>query len=411
MMSADLEPRSVLLITSSFFPETLGIGRYSTDIAFVLGGMFQNLTVLCETPDEHFVVKSNLAPNFEKTGLGFNSINILRTRKPRSPKISLIGRLLREMSFLFTGLRYFRKISSAPPTLAVSVIPKVSSLLIGIIFKNYFKIPLLVIVQDVSSSALTEVGLSKSKMLAFFAKRVEGFSLKCADKIICISEQMSVFLVEEFAVTESKISIIPNYFIPMNGEKSDPTLRKRDKFIILYSGALGLKQDLQIISSTADSLIEYPEIEFHIYCAGPGFADMDRIQETRPNIFLSPILPEKEYVRALNEASVFLLAEKSTLRNMCLPSKLTTYFAFEKPVIAVVNPESATAFFLEDSSLIVSPESPEKLLSAILSLKNDTSLYYNCVAKSKYLFEKKMYRENAIENYISVIIELTTHTA
>jgi colanic acid biosynthesis glycosyl transferase WcaI len=69
----------------------------------------------------------------------------------------------------------------------------------------------------------------------------------------------------------------------------------------------------------------------------------------------------------LAAADVLLVNERASVRDMSLPSKLTSYFAAGRPVVAAARDDGTTASELRRSAggLLVSPEQPQALLDAI----------------------------------------------
>ena len=56
-----------------------------------------------------------------------------------------------------------------------------------------------------------------------------------------------------------------------------------------------------------------------------------------------PFVPADELPDVLAAADVLLLTERSSVRDMSLPSKLTSYFAAGRPVVAAVRDDGASA--------------------------------------------------------------------
>ena len=73
---------------------------------------------------------------------------------------------------------------------------------------------------------------------------------------------------------------------------------------------------------------------------------------------------------------MLLVHERSTVRDMSLPSKLTSYFAAGRPVVAMVRRDSATAAELERSGagMVVDHTHPADLAVALNELQSNPSL-------------------------------------
>jgi colanic acid biosynthesis glycosyl transferase WcaI len=66
------------------------------------------------------------------------------------------------------------------------------------------------------------------------------------------------------------------------------------------------------------------------------------------------------------------VTQHRSVSDIAFPSKIVTYLAAGRPVIASVNPtgEVAGAMLESEAGMVVTPESPEALLAAILALRN-----------------------------------------
>ena len=67
------------------------------------------------------------------------------------------------------------------------------------------------------------------------------------------------------------------------------------------------------------------------------------------NVQLLPPVPDSEYLPLLRAADVLLVHERSSVVDMSLPSKITSYHAAARPVLAVTSDGSATARELRGS--------------------------------------------------------------
>ena len=78
----------------------------------------------------------------------------------------------------------------------------------------------------------------------------------------------------------------------------------------------------------------------------------------------------------MQASDVLLVNQRASVTNMSLPSKLTSYFASGRPVIAAASADSETASEIEASGagIVVPPADPAALRGAILALKNDPTL-------------------------------------
>ena len=77
----------------------------------------------------------------------------------------------------------------------------------------------------------------------------------------------------------------------------------------------------------------------------------------------------------MQASDVLLVNQRASVADMSLPSKLTSYFAAGRPVVAAVLPDSETAREIQaaQSGYVVSPESPAALRDVLVSLRRNPS--------------------------------------
>jgi colanic acid biosynthesis glycosyl transferase WcaI len=147
-------------------------------------------------------------------------------------------------------------------------------------------------------------------------------------------------------------------------------------FLVLHSGNIGAKQGLETVVQAAHILSNQPGITFKI--VGDGAAKPALMKKAShlnlPNLDFLPVQPKDKFPQVLAAADVLLVHQKGTAIESVIPSKLLTYMASARPIVAGVNPDSETAkaIMLARCGIRVDSEQPEHLAKAILSLRYDS---------------------------------------
>ncbi len=370
--------KKVLLITSNFYPEETGISVYSTDLAVnVLASKYDVsvVTTLPHYPWWHIPQQfSHIQPGTSRV----KGIRIFRLKHYVPKKSTAIGRARMEMSFWRQGKKLCRSLESEKLDLVIAIMPLVSSGLIARHISKKLKIGGIVIFQDLSALGARQAGLSSSKALSSIARFLESRASKWAAKIVVVSRAM---IPEVKKLTRGKVPIliIHNYsvvnpmYVSLN-EARDHLGMEQEQFIILHSGNMGHKQDLQNVVEAAKHLKDNKEVKFLLVGHGNQEAWLKREIHNLENIEIQPLVSAVDFPRLLSSANILLLNESAKLREMSLPSKLTSYLSAGRPVLAAVSAESATSDFLSDCAYIIEPGNPKALVDAILDLKSNTEL-------------------------------------
>jgi hypothetical protein len=284
----------------------------------------------------------------------------------------------------------------------ISIVPSIAAGYAGRFASRKFKVPLFLIVQDLSGVGVAQSGISDKKILNLTAIKVEENLLRAAKKVSCISEEISSYLKHRIPV--DRVSFIPNYRL-----KSIPMLSKsaareelglpEDKFLIIHTGNMGMKQGLENLFPIAHELEKNSNVFFYLVGHGNQEKELANKAQNFSNIFVLPSVDDERYPSLLNSADVLLVCELETQKTMSLPSKIVSYSSVERPILALVPEDGATAKFLGKSSLIFNPFDKPGIVHAIYQLSTDEVFYRGCVQKSRLLKNKIFDRSKASALY------------
>jgi colanic acid biosynthesis glycosyl transferase WcaI len=117
-------------------------------------------------------------------------------------------------------------------------------------------------------------------------------------------------------------------------------------------------------------------------------------------------LPDSHYPLALAAADVLVVNERPSVGDMSLPSKLTSYLAAGRPVLAAVSPDGATARELArtgGAALVVPPGEPAALAAAVRELRDDPERRSRMAAAASLYARRELGREAAMRRLDAVV--------
>ena len=260
--------------------------------------------------------------------------------------------------------------------------------------------PVVLNVQDIQHEAAVHLDLLKNKTVIRVFEALEKFANRTAAKITVIADGFVENLLGK-GVPPEKIELIPNWvdvnFIRPLPKENNPfraAHQLNGKFVVLYSGNIALTQDLRTVIKAAALLRHIPKIVFAI--VGEKQA-LERVEyycqlEEADNVKLLPFQPREQLPEMLAAADVGLVTQKSNVIAFNLPSKIPVLLASGRPIIASVPDTGTAAKAVQQSGggLVVTPEDPKALASAIEGL-------YNNPDKAEMLGHQG--RQYAIEHY------------
>jgi len=176
------------------------------------------------------------------------------------------------------------------------------------------------------------------------------------------------------------------------------------KFTVLYSGNIGLAQDLKTIIKSAKILKDH-DIFFKFI--GDGVCKTEIESLAKP--FLNKIdfhnpMPRKELIRHIKKASLCIVPLKDKkIFESALPSKMFEYMACGKPIIVSIRGDAEKIVNDSKAGMVIEPENAKSLSDAIMKYYLDRD---RCSFEGKNgmtYITKKLSKELLISNLINEI--------
>ncbi|MET9700364.1 glycosyltransferase family 4 protein [Streptomyces sp. NPDC006529] len=360
------------MVSTNYAPEHAGIGPYATQIAEHWANIGHDTHVLAGMP--HYPSWS-LEPEYkgalrrtEKRA----GVTVHRRAHTVPARQTAVKRALFEGSILLHG-------AVAPPRMPKpdAVLAQMPSLAGGVLAARLaarWKVPFVPVVQDLMGAAAAQSGISGGDRAAVIAARAEAYALKRATLVGVIHETF-VDRVVGMGVDPERIRLVPNWsHVPAPAKPRDETRRHLGwapgQTVVLHSGNMGLKQGLDVL---VDAARLDPGVRFVLMGDGSQRGALADLSADVPNLDIIPPAADGEFPDILAAADVLAVTQHAGVLDMSVPSKLTSYFAAGRPVVASVAAGGGTAQEVERSGagVLVTPEDPGALLKAVRALADD----------------------------------------
>lgn len=374
--SVNRQSLRVTILGINYSPEPTGNAPYTTSLAEALVAAGHEVKVITGIPHyPEWKVRAGYSAWTRYETQNGVSITRLKHFVPKHP--SATQRMHMELSF---GARLvFARWGNPDVVLVLS--PALFSSGMAVVRTRFGirKPPIAVWVQDIYSRGITETGTGSGSSARIVAA-VESWILRSADGVVAIHERFRDYMVGSLGLPFGNVSVIRNWTHLTSSPVADrASVRRRfgwmdNDVVLLHAGNMGKKQGLENVVETA-RLAQARGSHVRIVLLGDGnqrgrlesmSADLDRIQ------FIDP-LPGEEFQSALAAADVLLVNELPGVKDMAVPSKLTSYFNSGLPIIAATDEGSVTAAEIATSGggLRVDAADPLALLMAVECLGND----------------------------------------
>jgi len=354
----------IAVVGINYAPETSGIAPYTTEMCEFLASTGADVTVITGVPHyPEWRVTHGYDPK-KVTIETIDQVRIIRVPHYVPPVQSVKNRARYEASFLANGLRATRNIDA---DMVIGITPALADGVIAARLAHRLSVPFGMIIQDLMGAAASQSGISGGSRVARLTGRLERSTVSRADRIAVIAPGFSRALVRQGIPAES-IDWLRNHSHVTASSKTTAQAREalgwpEGKYLVVHTGNQGMKQGLENVIEAARLMPTESAVQFILVGDGNQRSKLEREAEGLDNVTFVDPLSEAVYPDALAAADVLLMNERPGVVDMSLPSKLTSYFAAGRPVVAAVSPAGETAHELEraGTTAIVASGAPAEL--------------------------------------------------
>ncbi len=371
--------RRVLIIGINYRPELTAVGPYTAGLAETLAARGDEVTVLTGLPHYPAWRIARGTPRALLRRETIRGVTVIRAAHYVPAAQSAIRRALYEGTFGLTGL--LASLRLPRPDAILGIVPSLSGGVLARLTGERLGVPYGLLFQDLMGRAARQSGMAGGGAVANATTAAEAWAASGARAIGVVAEAFTPYLVS-LGVPEQSIAHVPNWTRLAAPEMSVPETRARfgwanGEQIALHAGNIGLKQGLEQVVEAARTAAARPDpVRFVLSGGGNQAGPIRAAARGLPNMTFLGVQPDGIHASLLAAADVLLLSERTTQIDMSLPSKLTSYFAAGRPIVAAIPPGGGSAREVERSGagLVVPPGEPERLLEALARLRAEPAL-------------------------------------
>ncbi|WP_018290024.1 WcaI family glycosyltransferase [Verrucomicrobium sp. 3C] len=370
----------ILFLGINYWPEETGIAVFNAGRCEYLASQGHEVTMVTGLP---YYPQWKIAEEYR--GRGFvaeerNGVRILRCPLYVPARVDARKRILHEASFVVSAT--LRALGTHRPELLYVVSPPLALGMAARLLSQVWRVPYLFHVADLQPDAARDLGMLRPGPFLSLLYGLEKAAYTGAGRVATLTGGMQRKILEKGFPPE-KVRLLPDwsdpnlFAIPLEIEKRGLCEERgwKDRFLVVHSGNMGVKQGLEVVLEAARETRDHPEILYLL--VGDGAARPALEERARAmglgNLDFLPLLPREEFHRLLAASDLCLVTQKREVGDIVFPSKVMTLLAAGRPLIASVSPGSEVARVAEEAGagLSVAPEEGSALAGAVLSLWRD----------------------------------------
>lgn len=396
----------ILIATQVFHPDIVAVSKIMTDISIGLAQYF-DVEVLTQNRDYNDP-SINFLDSEEYSGVKITRVNVPPLSKNKNFQRAILSYLFGRRVWSYLLKRDYAVLSSV--SLPINMAHKVAK--VATIKKRHFVYFLHDLYPDVieKSDISSLAGEVLIRRLRTTTKEIFSMS----SKIVVLGRDVKDYIKANYNVPEEKIEVITNW-----STAEEKSIRTEDlsqhrekrgwigKFIIVYSGNLGVTADFDVLLKAAVKLNNCDkDIKFVLVGRGRKRQYIENFAETNnlKNLELLDFVPNEEYQVLIASADVLFVSLNKNMFGISVPSKTYSYLSAGKPILGLLPENSEIACEIEEDKygILCTDYHPDTLVDTILSLKNRQEALKNIGEQARRMHEEKYGKQQKMNEYVSL---------
>lgn len=359
-----MEKKKLLIYAHYYIPDTASTGQILRELAEGMLDKF-DITVICVVPS----YLGTVVPEYKKQ-LFFreeiNGVKVLRIRVPEFSKTNKISRVKNILAYFFGAILATFKVGKQDYVFSISQPPILGGLL-GVWGKWIKRAKYIYNIQDFNPEQILAVGYSKNKFVTDLMMFLDKFSCRQSNLIITVGRDLVDTVNKRFHGKNVPRTVMINNWIDEKEIYPLPEdhprvleFRKKwgldDKFVIMYSGNIGLYYDLENIFKVIEKFkpgtkaADGREVAFAFVGAGSVLDILKSYKEEKQmdNVVFIPYQAQEDLIYSLNAGDVHWCVNAKGIKGVSCPSKAYGIMAAGKPMIGVLEEGSEVRRLIED---------------------------------------------------------------
>jgi len=341
-----LTKKKILIVTECFYPEEFKIN----DVALAWKKKGYEVDVLTMVPTYPV---SEVFDGYENKWYQknvWNGIDIYRVKAVTGYKTSLLKKLLKYFAFMISGSIVAVKIGKKYDYIFGFNMSALTGMFPAIMIKKFYKKPVAFWAQDIWPDSIYAYGFKKTKILSFLLDGFVKFMYHNIDNI-AISGKGFEKKIKPYCNQNLNFNYLPNWADNLDMNMDAVIFNEDKKVHFTFAGNVGKVQNLENIIKAFNNLdIEYQDkSQLNIIGDGSALEELKVIAKNS-NIIFHGRKPREEMAKYY-KASDFLIVSliDKPIFEVTVPAKTQTYILAKKPILAIINGD--TADIVKDNNL------------------------------------------------------------
>lgn len=396
--------KKILIVTECFYPEEFLIN----DIALSWKDKGYDVDVLTLVPT---YPQGKVFPGYRNYFFRkeeYQDINIFRVRAVQGYRDSAIKKILKYINFMIFGSiaaifigRKYDYVFGFNMSALITMLP-------AIFIRKLYKKPTTFWVQDVWPDSVYAYGFNKTKILSTALDILVKFMYTNIDSIAVSGKGLKSKLTP-YIHKDMPVHYLPNWADNLNENPRSVNLGKsKEATHFTFAGNIGKVQNLENIIN-AFSLLPgkiQEKSQLNIIGDGSNLSNLMKIANNNQNIIFHGKKPRSD-MAAYYKASDFLIISlvDESIFSLTVPAKTQTCIAAKKPILAIINGDTASIVLDNNLGLYVDPSKVEAIAAMFKRcVEMSQSEMENFTKKNDHVLATIFNKEKTIDALLKLLI-------
>lgn len=360
-----MSKKNLLIYAHYYVPDTASTGQILRELAEGMLDKF-NITVICVVPSYLGTIENKYKTK-KYYAEKINGVEVLRIRVPEFSKTNKVSRVKNILSYFFGAMAATMKVGKQDYVFSISQPPILGGLL-GVWGKWMKHAKYVYNIQDFNPEQVLAVGYSKSKLITNAMMWFDKFSCKRSDLVITVGRDLVQTVHNRFHGKKVPKTVMINNWIDEKEiyplDENHPRVQDfkkkyglEDKFVIMYSGNIGLYYDLENLMKVIEKFKpgtktdDGREVVFAFVGAGSVLDKLVAYKEEKQmeNVVFIPYQDKADLIYSLNAGDVHWCVNAKGIKGVSCPSKAYGIMAAGKAILGVLETGTEVRGLIEES--------------------------------------------------------------
>jgi colanic acid biosynthesis glycosyl transferase WcaI len=326
----------------------------------------------------------------------------------------VILRTLDYVSFMITS--FLAGLLQVRPDVVVATSPQFFTTVSGWALAKVYRVPFVFELRDLWPASIVAVSAMRENVVLRWCERLELFLYHASAKVVALTEEFRRDLLAR-GIPAEKVEVVTNgvdqtRYSPRPPDADLTTqLGLEGCFVVGYLGTHGMAHALDNVLEAAEFLRDAPAIRFLFVGAGATRAALIKEATKRrlDNVIFVPAQPKERLLAYWSICDLALVSLKNApLFTTVIPSKIFEAMGMGCPILLVAPDGEASQIVRgTDAGVVVPPECPDVLASAVRTLCHD-KVVLKLLAMHSLRAAPQFSREKQARDMLNILREVIT---